>query len=148
MKTENLFNVEYVKSLLLPFEDKVFRLRTENENKSFKLPFVLETSIESTFSIELNNRGIRLILKDNFYIKKNLREVFSGALKEVKIYPSTLDKLLKEESKEDCVIFSKIVKHLEDNFNPQIGFIYYNMIESLKVDVNGFTLNGFSFKIY
>jgi|SRR6187402_3393562 len=146
--TENIFTKEYVQTILKPFENKGIRMRTESEDKSFKIPFLLETSIEATFKIELDNTGIKFLLKDNYYIKRDLKQVFNDALKDVEIYPFSLDKFLKEESKEDCVIAGKIVKYFEEHFNPQIAFTYYNMITSLKVNNSKFNLNGIDFIIY
>ena len=145
---ETIFNKEYVQTILLPFVGKTLRMRTQSEDKTFSIPFALENSIESTFQIAFDNAGIKFLLKDNFYIKRDLKEVFRGALKDTEIYPFSLDKFLKEESKEDCVVFKRIVEYFEKNFNPQIAFTYYTMIKSLRVDDNGFVLNGIKFIIY
>lgn len=145
---DTIFNREYVETILAPFVGKTLRMRTQSEDKSFIIPFMLETSIESTFQIELNNSGIKFLLKDNYYIKRDIQEVFRKALKDTEIYPFSLDKFLKEESKEDCVVFKRIVKYFEENFNPQIAFTYYNMVKSLRVDNNEFVLNSVKFIIY
>jgi hypothetical protein len=145
---ENIFNKEYVERIMKPFEGKSFRMRTESIDKKVKIPFFLETSIESTFQIELTNLGIKFLLKDNFYIKKDLKEVFNKALKSLEIYPFSLDKLLKEKPNEDCVVVNKIVEYFEKNFNPQIAITYYGTIESIRVSEKSFVLNNIEFIIY
>lgn len=145
---ETLFTKEYVETILKPFENKKIRMRTLNEEKTFSIPFCLETDMEATFQMELNNMGIKFLLKDNFYIKKDLKEDLKNAILSTGLYLFSLDDLLKQKSEEDCVVFSKIVKYLEENFKPQIAFTYYNMITSLKVEENKFVLNGIEFIIY
>ncbi len=145
---ETIFNKEYVETILKPFEGKKLRMRSLAIDKSFSIPFCLETDMESTFQIELNSMGIKFLLKDNYYIKRDLKEVFKNAVHNAGIYSITLDKLLKEESKGDCVIFNSFVTFMQENFNPQIAFTYYNMIKSLKVESNKFVLNEIEFIIY
>jgi len=142
------FTKEYVEFVLKPYEGKSLRLRTNSECGKFNLPFMLETEMESTFQIELNNMGIKFLLKDNFYIKKQLNESIRCALKEMDIFPFSLDKLLKEEPKEDCEFLKIFTNHIEKTISPQIAFTYYNMVSSIKVESKGFSLNGFYFQIY
>lgn len=145
---ETIFTKEYVETILKPFEGKKLRMRTQSEDKSFSIPFALETDMEATFQIAICNMGIKFLLKDNFYIKQDLDKVFKEAVHKQGFYASTLDKLLKEESKDDCVVFRQLVTFMQENFNPQIAFTYYNMITSLKVDNNRFVMNGIEFVVY
>ena len=145
-----MFTKEYVNTILAPFVGKTFRMRTESEDKTFSIPFCLETSMESTFQIEFTNLGIKFLLIDNFYVKKNIETALNKAFIEVGIYPFSLDRLLKEEPPkgEDCVVMKKVREHLQKAITPQIAFTYYTMIKSLKVSENYFVLNGIKFVVY
>lgn len=145
-----MFTKEYVNTILAPFVGKTFRMRTENEDKTFSIPFCLETSMESTFQIEFTNLGIKFLLIDNFYVKKNIETALNKAFIEVGIYPLSLDRLLKEEPPkgEDCVVMKKVREYLQKAITPQIAFTYYTMIKSLKVSENYFVLNGIKFVVY
>ena len=145
-----MFTKEYVNTILAPFIGKSFRMRSENEDKTFTIPFCLETSMESTFQLEMTNMGIKFLLKDNYYIKKDIETCLNESIKELGIYPFSFDRLLKEEppKDEDCVVIKKIREYLQNNLTPQIAFTYYTMIKSLKVSENYFVLNGIKFVIY
>lgn len=145
-----MFTKEFVNTILTPFVGKSLRMRTENEDKTFTIPFCLETSMESTFQFEMTNLGIKFLLKDNYYVKKDIETALNDAFREVGIYPFSLDKLLKEEppKEEDCVVMKKIREHLQKVITPQIAFTYYTMIKSLKVSENYFVLNGIKFVVY
>jgi hypothetical protein len=147
MKT--IFTKDYVDIILKPFIGKPLRMRTESEDKSYSIPFHLETSIDASFQIELSGLGIKFILKDNYYIKRDIRTLLTKAILETNLYPHTIDNLLQdEEGKVEDNIFQKIVtKYFDDNFHPQIAFTYYTMIKTLKVTNRGFVLNGIEFVI-
>jgi hypothetical protein len=146
----DIFTKDYTQNILTPFVGKELRMRTKSEDKSFNIPFCLETSIESSFQIEFTNIGIRFLLKDNYYIKRDIKELLSKAILETGLYPHTIDNLLKDkEDKVEDNAFQKIInKYFEENFKPQIAFTYYTMIKSLKVSNDGFTMNGIEFIIY
>lgn len=145
-----MFTEEYVKTILAPFVGKTFRMRIENEDKTFSIPFCLETSMESSFQIEFTNLGIKFLLIDNYYIKKDIETALNDAFREVGIYPFSLDRLLKEEppKSEDCVVMKRVREHLQKVITPQIAFTYYTMIKSLKVNKDYFVLNGIKFVVY
>jgi len=147
MKT--IFTKEYVDIILKPFIGKPLRMRTESEDKSYSIPFCLETSMESTFQLEFSGLGIKFILKDNFYIKKDLKKLLNDAINSTGLYPFSFDNLLKDgEGKVEDNAFQKIInKYLDENFHPQIAFTYYTMIKTLKVTNSGFMLNGIEFII-
>lgn len=145
-----MFTKEYVNTILAPFIGNTFRMRTDNEDKTFSIPFCLETSMESSFQIQFTNLGIKFLLIDNYYIKKNIETALNDAFKEIGVYPFSLDTLLKEEppKSEDCVVMKKVREYLQKTITPQIAFTYYTMIKSLKVSENYFVLNGIKFVVY
>lgn len=144
-----MFTKEYVNTILAPFVGKKFRMLTENEDKTFSIPFYLETSMESPFQIELTNVGIKFLLVDNFYIKKDIETALNRAFNQVGVYVHRLDTLLKEEppKNEDCVVIKSVREYLQKAITPQIAFTYYTMIKSLKVSENYFVLNGIKFVV-
>jgi len=138
-----MFTKEYVNAILTPFVGKNIRMRSNGV-----IPFILETSMESSFQIELNNFGISFVLIDNFYIKRDLLTVFSKAINSTDIYAHSLDKLLKDDVEKEGIepiLFNQLVKYMESNFKPQIAFTYYNMITSLRVEKDRFFLNDTEF---
>jgi hypothetical protein len=140
-----MFTKEYVGFILSPFVGKNIRM---NSNKD--IPFCLETSMESSFQIQIDNMGIKFVLIDNYYIKRDLLKVFSEAFQEIDIYPFQLDSLSKEKIERkgtETIIFDKIVDYVQKNMTPQIAYTYYGMINSLSVDEKKFTLNGVEFFI-
>jgi hypothetical protein len=140
-----MFTKEYVGVILTPFVGKKIRM---NGNKT--IPFCLETSMSSSFQIELDNMGIRFILKDNFYIKRDLGKVFSDAFHELDFFPFQMDSLLKEkiESKgTEAVVFQKLIEYMQKELTPQIAYTYYSMITSLRVDEKRFFINDVEFYI-
>lgn len=140
-----MFTKEYVGFILSPFVGKNIRM-----NGSKNIPFCLETSIESTFQIQIDHMGIKFVLIDNFYIKRDLLKVFSEAFHEIEVYPFQLDSLSKEKIEPkgtESIIFDKIIDFMQKNFTPQIAYTYYGMINSLSVDEKKFTLNGVEFFI-
>ncbi len=142
-----MFTKEYVVAILTPFIGKELRMYRESEDKSFSVPFCLETSIESSFQMEFTNLGIKFLLKGNYYVKKDIETSLNDAFRKIGIYPFSLDKLLKEEpdKDEDCVVLKQLRSHLQEALAPQIAFTYYNMVQSLKVTNRSFTLNGIKF---
>ena len=140
-----MFTKDYVGFILSPFVGKNIRM-----NSSKNIPFCLETSMESSFQIQIDHMGIKFVLIDNYYIKRDLLKVFSEALQEIDIFPFRLDSLSNEkiESKgTETIIFDKIVDYMQKNMTPQIAYTYYGMINSLSVDEKKFTLNGVEFFI-
>ena len=140
-----MFTKEYVGAILTPFVGKKIRM---NSNKT--IPFCLETSMESSFHIELDHMGIKFLLRDNFYIKRDLGKVFSDAFHELDFFPFQMDSLLKEkiESKgTEAVVFQKLLQYMEKELAPQIAYTYYGMITSLCVDEKRFFINGVEFYI-
>jgi hypothetical protein len=143
----DLFNKEYVGQLLLPFVGKNLRIdNTFVNNKDISIPFILESNIESPFQIELSNIGVRFVLKDNYYIKKDINENIRKAFNELKVYPHVLNRLINTEDEPDSIDFiNSITKHLQENFNPQIAFTYYTFINSIEVSNKYFIINGIRF---
>jgi len=139
----NLFNKEYVNGILEPFTGKKLRM-----NPGDKIPFFLETNMEASFEMEIDQMGIKFILNNNYYIKRDLTALFSSSFHEIDIYPFQLDKLAGVESSgTNTVIFDKILEHVLSQFRPQIAYTYYGMIKSLCVDEKKFILNGIEFYI-
>lgn len=144
MEKKDLFTHDYVNNLLTPFLN--YNIRMSDSNKV--IPFCLETSMESSFRFEITHVGIRFILKDNFYIKRDLESVFLKALNESDIATFRLDQISGIESTGvECVTFNKIVAHMVEHFTPQIAFTYFSQIKSLSVHERGFILNGVDFYI-
>jgi len=138
-----MFTKEYVEAILAPFVGKKIRMFS-NEN----VPFILETSMEASFQIELTNMGISFVLIDNFYTKRDLLKVFSEAFQEIDVYPFQLDSLSKEKIEPkgmETIIFDKIVDYMQKNMTPQIAFTYYGMIKSLRIEKDRFYLNDVHF---
>lgn len=135
---------DYIKAILSPFVGKEIRMRY-NEY----IPFALETSIESTFQINLTNIGIAFILKDNYYIKKDFKTFLNQAIVESGLYPHTIDNLFadKDGKVKDNVFQDSINKFFETHFHPQIAFTYFTYINDLRVNERGFFLNGAEFVI-
>jgi hypothetical protein len=134
-----MFTKEYVETILTPYVGKELRMITD------KIPFCLETSMDSSFQIELTILGIKYVLINNYYIKQDLKITLNKALTSVGVYAHTLDKLKNVEG--DCVVFKELVKFMEENFTPQIAFTYYTQIKTLEVSNEKFVLNGISFII-
>ena len=145
-----IFNKEYIQSILKPFEGKRLRMRSESDDKLFQIPFLLETSIETPFQFEFTNIGIKFLLKDDFYIKRDIKILLNQAILKTGLYPHTLDNLLKDkEGKVEDNAFQKIInEYFDENFKPQIAFTYYGMIKSLKVSKDGFVMNKIEFITY
>ncbi len=137
-----MFNKEYVGVILTPFVGKTIRMRTGNT-----IPFCLETSIESTFQIQLVNSGIKFVLIDNYYIKRDLGKVFNEAFQTIEIYPFQMDSLLKEKDTKgiDAIVYGKLLEYMQTNLAPQIAYTYYTMIKSLRVEEKRFFLNDVEF---
>ena len=138
-----MFTKEYVEAILTPFIGKKLRMRSNDS-----VPFILETSLDASFQIELNSFGISCVLIDNFYTKRDLLSVFTKAVNSTDIYPHSLDSLLPDDiEKKDIepILFNKLVEYMQSNFKPQIAFTYYTMIKSLHVEKNKFILNGVEF---
>lgn len=143
---KDLFTKEYVDSVLSPFIGKTLRMRTESVDGKFKVPFILETSMESSFVLETNVFGLSFTLKDNFYLKRDLMECMRVSIRKMGI-TMKVDSIIQElDNESEYTDFTKvIVEDMMDRFKPQIAFTYYTMIESLQVSTNGFVLNGIQF---
>ena len=140
-----MFTKEYVSAILAPFMGKELRMVATD-----CIPFCLETSMESSFQIELSEIGIRFLLKDNHYIKMDLDTICRKAFKAVDISLREMDTLLidqRELWKTDTMAYDAIISHLKEGFNPQIAFTYYSMITSLAVDQKSFQINNVKFFI-
>ena len=140
-----MFTKEYVSAILAPFVGEELRMAATD-----CIPFCLETSMESSFQIELTETGIRFLLKDNHYIEMDLDTIFRNALKVVDISPRGLDTLLKgqrESWETDAIAYDAIISHIKEGFNPQIAFTYYTMIKSLTVNETSFLINNVKFFI-
>lgn len=114
------------------------------------IPFCLETSMESSFQIQLEPAGIKFSLIDNFYINRDLGKVFSEAFHDLDIFPFQLDSLLKEEVEKEGInpiMFNKILEFMKSQLKPQIAYTYYGMIKSLMVEEKRFFLNGVEFYV-
>ena len=144
MKKSMFFNKEYVGTILSPFVGKKIRMRGDES-----IPFFLETSMESSIQIKIENMGIGFVLIDNYYIKRDLDKAFSEAFQEIDIFPFRLDSLLKdtETNPVDAVVYKKLLEHMQAKLNPQVAYTYYNMIKSLRVEEERFFLNGIEFYI-
>lgn len=140
-----MFTKDYVSSILAPFVGVKLRMGATD-----CIPFFLEPSMEGSFKIELCEIGIRFLLKDNYHIQRYLEESFKGALKEVGIPLRELDTLLKDPGEShttETIAFDAIISHIKKGLTPQIGFTYYTMIRSLKVDEKSFHINNVKFFI-
>jgi hypothetical protein len=140
-----MFTKEYVGVILSPFVGKKLRM-----NAGKNIPFCLETSMESSFHIELDNMGIKFLLRDNFYIKRDLDKTFSEAFRELDFFPFQMDSLLKEKIERkgtEAIVFQKLLEHMQKELAPQIAYTYYGMITSLRVDEKRFFINDIEFYI-
>lgn len=139
-----MFTKEYVGVILAPFVGKSIRMRSGNT-----IPFCLETSIESTFQIQLNASGVKFVLVDNYYIKRDLDKVFNEALQTIGIYPFQMNSLLKEKDTKgiEDIVYNKLLEYMQTNLTPQIAYTYYSMIKSLRVEEKRFFLNDVEFII-
>lgn len=142
---ENIFTKEYVELILTPFVGKKLRM-----NGGQTIPFCLETSMESSFHIELDHMGIKFLLRDNFYVQRDLDRVFSEAFHQFDFFPFQMDSLLKEpvETKgTETIVFHKLLEHMQRELAPQIAYTYYGMITSLCVHETRFFINGIEFYV-
>ena len=129
-----MFKKEYVSAILAPFVGKKLRMAATD-----CIPFRLETSMDSSFQIELTETGIQFLLKDNHYIEMDLDTIFRDALKVVGISPKSWET--------DTIAYNAIISHIKEGFNPQIAFTYYTMIKSLTVNETSFLINNVKFFI-
>jgi hypothetical protein len=136
-----MFTEEYVKAILTPYLGKELRMRSD------LIPFCLETSMESSFQIEFTNFGIKFFLKDNFYIRKDIKFLLNQAILKTGLYPHTYDNLLRDKlgKEEDNIFQNTINKYFEEKFAPQIAFTYFTQIKSIEVNEDEFVINGVKF---
>jgi hypothetical protein len=140
-----MFTKEYVATILTPFVGKKIRM-----NGGKNIPFCLETSIESSFHMELDHAGVKFLLRDNFYIQRDLDKVFSEAFKELDFFPYQMDSLLKEKIERkgtELIVYQKLLEHMQKELAPQIAYTYYGMITSLRVDEKRFFINDVEFYV-
>ena len=145
MEEKNMFTKEYVDAVLTPFVGKKIRM-----NGGKNIPFCLETSMESSFHIEFDHMGVKFILRDNFYIQRDLNKVFSEAFQKVDFYPFQMDSLLKEKVEykgTEAIVFQKLLDYMQKELTPQIAYTYYGMITSLRVDEKRFFINDVEFYV-
>lgn len=134
-----MFTKEYVCQILEPFTNKKLRYKRPKD-----FPLLLESSIENTFEIELTSTGISFVLKNDFYLNKDLDKLLNEALREQNIYAFELDSLVKENV-EECTVFRKLVESMNKNIKVQIAFTYFYIIQSLDVNERSFKINGYEF---
>lgn len=142
---KSIFTKDYVGTILSPFVGKNIRM-----NGGKNIPFCLETSMESSFQIQLENIGIKFLLVDNFYIKRDLDKVFSEAFQKLEIYPFQMDSLLKENVERkgiENIVYDKLLQSMQESLSPQIAYTYYGMINSLRVEDKRFFINDTEFYI-
>lgn len=141
---KDIFTKLYVDNILSPFIGKKFRLKSETVDGNFSIPFELENSLDSTFTLELCLFGLSFTLKDNFYLSRDLIESMKDGIKSLNISGGKLDKLLNTS---DSSFVELLSREILKTFKPQIAFIYYTNIKSLEVGSNYFVINGFKFNV-
>ena len=140
-----MFTKEYVGAILTPFVGKKIRM-----NGGKNIPFCLETSMESSFHIELDHMGIKFLLRDNFYIQRDLGKVFSEAFQKLDFFPFQMDSLLNEKIERkggEAIVYQKLLECMQKELAPQIAYTYYGMITSLRVDEKRFFINDVEFYV-